>query len=179
MTPTRRRHSVPPIVGFALRIGFSALLMWLLIISLPDASLEDLKPSWTTASWFWLVGAAVTKFIAFGLSARRWQKALEPLHEPPPWRRLFSHFLAGQFVSNLLPSAIGGDVVRVTRLSGDVGSTPIAFASVAIERLTGWLVLPTITLVAMAFQPELRRPRAGPARSQWRSPSQPSRLWSS
>ncbi len=32
-------------------------------------------------------------------------------------RRLLSHYLAGQFVSNVLPTTIGGDVLRVSRLS--------------------------------------------------------------
>ena len=35
--------------------------------------------------------------------------------------RLMSHYLAGQFVSNVLPTTIGGDVLRVSRLSRDTG----------------------------------------------------------
>lgn len=155
MSSSVHRHSLPPYLGLALRIGLSVLLLWVLFLQLPDVTLEDLSPNWTGASWLWLGAAAITKFAAFALSTRRWQKALAPLATPPPWRRMFSHFLAGQFVSNILPSAFGGDVVRVSRLASDVHSSPIAFASVAIERLTGWLVLPTITFVALALQPDL------------------------
>ena len=50
-----------------------------------------------------------------------------------------SYCLAGQFVSNVLPTTIGGDVLRVARLSRDTGETPRTFASVVLERLTaGW-----------------------------------------
>jgi hypothetical protein len=67
-----------------------------------------------------------------------------------------SHYLAGQFVSNVLPTTIGGDVLRVSRLSRDTGESPGTFASVVLERLTGWLVLPVITIVGFAVNPGLR-----------------------
>ena len=72
--------------------------------------------------------------------------------------------LAGQFVGNVLPSTIGGDVLRVSRV-GDVDRVQrdIAFASVAIERLTGssrsrLLVFVGFALEAVAAR---RRPLAG------------------
>jgi hypothetical protein len=64
--------------------------------------------------------------------------------------------MAGQFVSNVLPTTIGGDVLRVSRLSRDTGESPGTFASVVLERLTGWLVLPVITLAGFAVNPGLR-----------------------
>jgi uncharacterized membrane protein YbhN (UPF0104 family) len=67
-----------------------------------------------------------------------------------------SHYLAGQFVSNVLPTTIGGDVLRVSRLSKETGESPATFASVVLERLTGWLVLPVITIVGFAVNPGLR-----------------------
>jgi uncharacterized membrane protein YbhN (UPF0104 family) len=66
-------------------------------------------------------------------------------------RRLLDHYLAGLFVGNFLPSTVGGDVLRVTRLSADTGDGHSAFASVVLERLTGWLVLPLITLAGFAI----------------------------
>ena len=47
------------------------------------------------------------------LSAVRWQRVLEVLGLQAGLRRLLSYNLAGQFVSNVLPSTIGGDVLRV------------------------------------------------------------------
>ena len=82
-----------------------------------------------------------------------------PSRSRPGCRRLMSHYLAGQFVSNVLPTTIGGDVLRVSRLSSDTGETPGTFASVVLERLTGWLVLPVITIVGFAVNPGLRAPR--------------------
>ena len=36
-----------------------------------------------------------------------------------PLRTLLAHYLAGQFVGNVLPSTIGGDVLRVSRCVED------------------------------------------------------------
>src|SRR5262249_59841132 len=69
---------------------------------------------------------------------------------------LMSHYLAGQFVSNVLPTTIGGDVLRVSRLSKETGESPGTFASVVLERMTGWLVLPVITMIGFAVNPGLR-----------------------
>ena len=76
------------------------------------------------------------------LSAVRWQRVLEVLGLHAGLRRLVNLCLAGHFVSNVLPTTIGGDVLRVARLSRETGETPKTFASVVLERLTGWLVLP-------------------------------------
>jgi uncharacterized membrane protein YbhN (UPF0104 family) len=59
------------------------------------------------------------------------------------------------FVSNFLPSTVGGDVLRVTRLSAANGQRHTSVASVVVERLTGFLVLPFITLVALLGNPTL------------------------
>ena len=70
--------------------------------------------------------------------------------------QLLSHYLAGQFVANVLPTTIGGDVLRVSRLSRDSGAGPHGFASVVLERLTGWVVLPVMTFVGFLVNPGLR-----------------------
>jgi glycosyltransferase 2 family protein len=71
-------------------------------------------------------------------------------------RRLLSHYLACQFVSNVLPTTIGGDVLRVSRLSRETGESPKTFASVVLERLTGWLVLPVISVAGFLVNPPLQ-----------------------
>jgi hypothetical protein len=44
-----------------------------------------------------------------------------------------------------------GDVLRISRLGRDTGDRPNAFASVVIERLTGWIVLPLMTIAALVI----------------------------
>ena len=55
----------------------------------------------------------------------------------------------------MLPSTIGGDVLRVSRAAKTTGTGDIAFASVVIERLSGFIVLPVLTFLGFAIEPSL------------------------
>ena len=46
-------------------------------------------------------------------------------------------------------------MLRVAALSAENGEPPPTFASVVLERLSGWIVLPVMSLVALALQPTL------------------------
>ena len=107
----------------------------------------------TALAWL-LVGLAVWLAAAV-LATLRWQRVLSALELPSELPPLLAHSFAGLFVANFLPSTIGGDVLRVSRLSATNGQAPASFASVVLERLTGFLVLPLITLVALATNPAL------------------------
>jgi uncharacterized protein (TIRG00374 family) len=105
----------------------------------------------------WLAAALVVTLIGIVLSAVRWQRVLAALGLETGLRPLVSHYLASLFVGNVLPSTVGGDVLRVSRLAATNGDVPDTFASVVLERLTGWLVLPVLTLAALAVNPGLHR----------------------
>ena len=55
----------------------------------------------------------------------------------------------------MLPSTVGGDVVRIARCSKSVDSTTTAFASVVLERLTGMIALPLLVIVGFLLRPSL------------------------
>jgi uncharacterized protein (TIRG00374 family) len=139
------------------RIALSTGLLWFLFVRLGDElSLSRLIPRLTPTRVGWLAGAAVMLVFSFVLSTVRWRQVIEALGLHDGFRRLLAHFLAGQFLSNVLPTTIGGDVVRVARLSRDTGDPPSSFASVVLDRLTGWIVLPFITILGFGLNPALR-----------------------
>lgn len=139
------------------RIGISAVVLALIITRVPDFDWSGLVPAWGLANTGWLALAAAITLAGFALSTLRWQAVMTAMGmRPTPLHRLFGHYVAGQFVSNVLPTTIGGDVVRVSRLSQEPHDPADAFASVVIERLTGWLVLPLITIVGFTLDPSLR-----------------------
>jgi hypothetical protein len=105
----------------------------------------------------WLLAAFLVTVLGVILSALRWQRVLTALGRPTRLPQLVSHSFAGLFVGNFLPSTIGGDVLRVSRLSASNGDTPGSFASVVLERLTGWVVLPLLTLSAITVNSRLLR----------------------
>jgi uncharacterized membrane protein YbhN (UPF0104 family) len=89
------------------------------------------------------------------LSAARWRQVLVGMAVPSRFWNLVTSYFAGQFVSNVLPTTIGGDVLRISRLARETGDSADSFASVTIERLTGWLVLPLLTFAGFALNPHL------------------------
>lgn len=137
------------------RLVVSAVLLWVLVVKIGDGW-QEAAPEPTAETFAWLAGAFVLTFGAVVLSAVRWSAVLQALGLHPPFNRLLSLYFAGQFMGNVLPSTIGGDALRVSRLSKDNGEPPTTFASVVLERLTGWFVLPVLTLSAMLVNPGLR-----------------------
>ncbi len=148
-SPARKR------VILAGRILVSAGMLAFLLWKIEEEGVTDMIPAWTTSSSLWLATALVLTLAGIVLSALRWQVVLHALGQRPRLQRLLSFYLAGQFVANVLPTSIGGDVLRVTRLSQDSGQSHTSFASVVLERMTGWIVLPAITFVGLAANPGL------------------------
>jgi hypothetical protein len=152
----RAPHGAPPsrraYVKVVLRLLVSLGLLAFLVTKIPAGSLQP-KDTHVGTLVFFFTALGLT-FGGFVLSAWRWQRVLAVFDVHVPLRTLLSHYLAGQFVGNVLPSTIGGDVLRVGRSSKHVGGD-VAFASVAIERLTGFVALPLLTLVGFVVKPSL------------------------
>ena len=138
----------------AARIVASAVMLGLLLPRMHLPSL--LPPGHHGDTVVFLILGVLTTLAGIILSAWRWQRVLAVFDAETRLPNLVSHYLAGQFVGNFLPSTIGGDVLRVSRLSSssDIPNTSV-FASVVIERLTGWIVLPLLTLAGLLLHPSL------------------------
>jgi uncharacterized protein (TIRG00374 family) len=137
----------------ALRMVVSAALLAFLISKIDFDSVVPRDSRASTLAWLAL--ALVAASLGIFLSAWRWQRVIEAFGVHIPIRRLSTHYFAGQFVGNVLPSTIGGDVLRVSRSAKDIGTTETAFAAVALERLTGFLALPALCLLGFAINPDL------------------------
>ena len=132
--------------GRWLRAGATVVMLAFLV---PRIHPSSIVPDWNGAAAGWLLSALVVTAIAVAIAALRWEAVLTGLGFRVPFPRLLHHYLAGLFVGNLLPSTIGGDVLRVRRLATDIADTPASFSSVVLERVTGMLVLPAISLTAL------------------------------
>ena len=142
---------------FALRLGVTALVALLLLVRLVTAAVRGHLPELTAGRVLWLAAALVTTAAALVLSTLRWKVVLAALDRHVGTGRLLHHYAAGQFCSGVLPTTVGGDVLRVTRLGRDIDDLPTSFASVVLERLTGWLVLPAFVVAGMGINPGLAR----------------------
>ncbi len=137
-----------------LRLVVSAGLLALLVSKIEFSDLVPENRSLPGAIAFLLVGIGLMGF-SLVLGAWRWQRVLHVFDVHVPLRRLVSHYFAGQFVGNVLPSTVGGDVLRVTRTARDIGAPDVAFASVVLERLTGFVALPFLLLLGFLADPSL------------------------
>jgi len=141
-------------LAFWVRIGVSVALLAVLASKRPDLHgiLPGGNPTRTAAL---LLLALATTLVGVVLSAWRWQRVLAAFDAPVALSTLTSHYLAGLFVGNVLPSTIGGDVLRVARCSSSTGSAETGFASVALERLTGFIALPALVFAGFIARPSL------------------------
>src|SRR3954470_8331 len=152
--PAVRRHlRLSGATKLGVRIIISAALLALLITKIPA---DDVQPKDThTGTLLFLAFGLLFTLAGFVLSAWRWQRTFAVFDVRVPLRTLLGHYLAGQFVGNVLPSTIGGDVLRVSRAAKTTGTSDVAFASVVIERLSGFVALPLLTVIGFALEPSL------------------------
>jgi uncharacterized membrane protein YbhN (UPF0104 family) len=147
--PARRRHHARIWIRITVSAGLFAIL-------LTKIHFEDFVPRHHTfGTWLFLAAGIALMAGSFVVASWRWQRVLSIFDTHVRLRTLTKHYLAGQFVGNLLPSTVGGDVLRVSRSSADTGNTTTAFAAVVLERLTGFVALPILVLLGFAINPSL------------------------
>jgi uncharacterized membrane protein YbhN (UPF0104 family) len=133
-----------------LRIGVSAVLLgvigWRTDWSVVSANFAQLN--W--ALWLAAVGAGV---LAQGFSARRWQLFAQEMRFTRTLPQYCAYYFIGTYFNLLLPTSVGGDVVRVWYLDGKSGRKLAAFASVFLERVNGLLVLIGVACVGILVTP--------------------------
>jgi uncharacterized membrane protein YbhN (UPF0104 family) len=81
--------------------------------------------------------------------AFRWRSALAELDDPVPLRPVVGDLMVGVTYNSLLPSTVGGDLVRAYRCATRVSRESSALASIALERSVGLVCLAAVPLVGL------------------------------
>lgn len=130
-------------MGVKILKSIVAIALLALLVKL--VSFEDL---WSALSHL-TVGSAVYLLFLSGVmiyvSALKWGFFLESFGAPVSVLKLFNLYLVGYFVNLLLPSYIGGDVVRSWYVGKDVGQHQ-ALAATILERYTGIVAMLALAL---------------------------------
>jgi uncharacterized membrane protein YbhN (UPF0104 family) len=100
--------------------------------------------------WLGAVGVYVTTQVA---SSLRWQLLSRPLGFERPFWQYFSFYFIGMFFNLVLPTSVGGDVVRAWYLDGGSGQKSRAFLSVFVDRLSGLLMMLVMAAAATLLVP--------------------------
>jgi uncharacterized membrane protein YbhN (UPF0104 family) len=105
----------------------------------------------------WLAALAIY-LAAQMISAVRWQALARPLGFGGALWRYGAFYFIGMFFNMMLPTSVGGDVVRAWYLDHRRGKRLHALVSVLVDRASGLLVLLGLACVAMAFCPVILPP---------------------
>lgn len=95
-----------------------------------------------------LFAAIALTFAAIAVSAWRWLRVLRYLGKRSRFLPLFGDVLVGSTYNLLLPTSVGGDVIRSVRCGRRVGA-PTAWASVAFERIMGLFSLALVSWLGL------------------------------
>src|SRR5262245_11196058 len=101
---------------------------------------------------WWLAALAVYAGAQL-LSSIRWQQLSRPLGFDLPLGYFLGYYFVGMFFNLILPTSVGGDVVRALYLDDGSGRRLPAFVSVFVERCSGLLVLLALAGGATLFCP--------------------------
>lgn len=111
----------------------------------------DINRLWQTisqADWFYFgLSIALTPVLIF-LSSWKWQVILRAQGIRASGWKLFWLYMVGYFFNTVLPTNVGGDIVRAYALGKSTGENAKAFASVFIERFTGLTALILVAVIA-------------------------------
>ena len=131
--------------SFYIRALISLLLI---VLVFSRVSLGELLQTIRTARWEWLlISFAITPVLIL-VSAWKWQIILRAYSIKVKLSRLFWLYTVGYFFNTVLPTNVGGDVVRAMALGKSIQNRAQAFSSVFIERFTGLTALLFMAIVA-------------------------------
>jgi len=119
------------------------------------------KQTWETligTQWSYLSLAMILYLAGVGVRAYRWHLLLQASGMNVPLKRLVVLYFVGTFFSNVLPTGIGGDAVRMYELYNTTQRSAESISTVLLDRATGLLMLFLIALVALPFSHRLIPP---------------------
>jgi uncharacterized protein (TIRG00374 family) len=100
--------------------------------------------------WIAAVGLLVLSQLA---SAWRWKFYADQLGLKRPLRQLTGFYFVGMYFNLMLPTSVGGDVVRAWYLDSTPGRRLPAFASVLLDRINGLMVLVGLACLSVTLCP--------------------------
>jgi len=137
------------LLSFFLRLGLSAVCLWILFAFYIDWDdiLKAVKGADTHLLWL----AFGVNFLVTIILLVRWYLFMFALELKAPIGLVFRYFFIGIFCNLFLPTSIGGDLVKAIGLSRGVGQKPKVFASVVLDRLSGFAGMVIIAVLAYSI----------------------------
>ena len=100
-------------------------------------------------NWLWLLVSVLVGFLVNLSSAIKWWMLAKSGGLHVSAFRTWAYYMIGMFYNLILPTSVGGDVVRAYEMGKYTRNQAKALASVFVERYTGIIVLLLFSLIAV------------------------------
>lgn len=139
------------VLNYVLRVGISAALLWWLFTKIDMKQTAQVIRS---ADLKYILIAFAFFLSTYVLTYNRWRLFMKALQLDVPYREIVRYFFIGLFGNLFLPSAIGGDAIKIYGLCKYTPHKAKVVASILLDRLSGYagLVLVVITACAIGFK---------------------------
>ncbi len=148
------KNALINILKFVLPLSLGIFLIWLISKDLTDEDINNIKESFRTADYKWVVLSLIFGFLSHLSRAMRWIILLEPLGHKPKLSNSFYTVMIG-YIANLAFPRLG-EVSRCGAMSR-TENIPFtaAFGTVVAERIIDLIILLSLTFIVIATQFEL------------------------
>lgn len=146
--PSKKRDRTLSLLRIVVSLGLLALL-------LTQVDLGQTVQYLAGMDWLPFLAAQILYLGGVLVRAYRWGSLIWALGVQVSWWRLVALYFVGSFFSLVLPTGVGGDVVRMYELSQDSHQTAAAISSVLVDRFLGLFVLFAMALLALLAGPDL------------------------
>ncbi|HZX10873.1 MAG TPA: lysylphosphatidylglycerol synthase transmembrane domain-containing protein [Acidobacteriota bacterium] len=137
-------------VTFSLKLIVSLSILALILIF--KTSIKEVLNVLKTVNIWWLAVSFSLHGLGLLISAIRWQILVKAQGDSAPLSFLIKSYLVGNFFNTILPSRIGGDVVRIWDGSKYSKTVLKSSAIILVERLSGIVVLFLFAFGAAIFR---------------------------
>ena len=144
-SPNRRSHK-----GRYIRAAVTAAcLAWVAM----RTNWSEVVAAFGTMHLPWWLAALGVLCITQVASAVRWKLLARPFGFVASVAKFTEYYFVGMYFNLMLPTAVGGDVVRAWCLNGSQGRLRAAITTVFLDRVSGLLVLIVLACAGVAFSP--------------------------
>jgi uncharacterized membrane protein YbhN (UPF0104 family) len=138
------------VLSRAAKALLSVALLGLVVWKVP---VEDALQGVASLSWSALLAIVALSFAFPAIAAMRWRRVLHYVGERHALWPLMADNLVASTYNMLLPTSIGGDVVRALRCGRRVQRAHHAWSTVLFERLVGIIALALLSVPGLAMVP--------------------------
>src|SRR4030043_375462 len=147
--PRGKRFNLRSTIIFVLRLTISAVLIWFLFTRI---DWRELFATFADVDVIAIILLLLFSVLLILTSVLKWYSLLRSKGINVSIIRLYGLYMVGYFFNNILPSSVGGDVIRMYELARKTKNQSESVASVFMERYIGMAALILFAVIAFVIE---------------------------